>query len=428
MAEWANWDRTISSKPSDLAFPETEEEVRKLVQGGARPIRAVGAGHSWSHLVDTSGVIVSLDRLRIEPNVDRATRQATVSAGIRLRDLGPLLRTHNLCMRNVGAVTAQSLAGAMSTGTHGSGIGYGILGTQISALRVVDGYGDVREFNEREHPQEMAALRLNLGCLGIITSVTIGCVRDHNVKLDQYPMSFGDFLDAYDDLYKKNERVRAYWFPGSKLVYVNTMNRTEEPDAEGPVYSWFEAVLMRNWVLSLFWTKGRFIPPLIPTLNKVQEVLGYHRSSVVGPCFEAITTPMPPRHQEAESTVPAEAGRKALEDYDKLVREHHIHLNVPAELRFVAGDDVMLSPCNRGPVFYIGWYTATYVKNDPHFKRFGALMEKHGGRPHWGKIGAPNRAKAQSMYPRFEEFADFRAQMDPKGLFANGYIRNLFGL
>ena len=432
MPKWSNWDHSVKCRPRAIERPASANEVVDIVNRSIEAkttVRTFGAGHSWSPLVATEGTLVNLDNLCSVLSADRDTGKVVVEGGIRLRQILPELQTYGLTMRNVGAITPQSISGAMSTGTHGTGLGFGIIGTQVSALRIVDGRGELREFTLKKHPTEMAALRLSLGSLGIIVDVTVDCVPDHHVELHTFPLSFGDFLDGFEELYKQNERVRFYWFPGSKKVFVNTMNTTEKPIGLGPVYSWFESVVIRKLFLGALWGTGRLIEPMIPGLNSLQETLGYKERRAVGPCYQAITTPIPPRHQEAEVAVPLENARKAIEAYGTLVQTRGIRINVPSEIRFTKQDDLMLSPCQRGDVCFIGAYTATYEARTRFFATFcSELQERFGGLPHWGKIGAPDRKTAQALFPRFGEFEDIRRSFDPNGVFANAYLKRLFKL
>lgn len=428
LPDWSNWDSSLRCAPHRIATPERVDQVCDLVKSAVATgttIRAVGAGHSWSPLVPTDGIIVSLDRMASPLHIDERNRLAEVQAGIRLRALGPYLRERGLTLRNLGAVTAQSFAGAMSTGTHGMGIRYGNLGTQVTAMTIVDGTGQVREYNARDHPTEMSALRLSLGCLGLIVSVTIECVADHNVELVLYPVAFGDFVDGLDEL-AANERVRIYWFPGSDVVFVNTANPTDKQAGQGPVFSWFEAVVVRRFVVGSLWTLGRWYPPLIPTCNALQERVGFTRRSVVGPCFDAITTPMPPHHQEAEVAVPIERARDAMVAFRDVVKRRGLLANVPSEIRFVQRDDIMLSPSYGTDVCDIGVYSARGA-GDGFYQSVCSELDRFGGRPHWGKLCQPDRAKAQASFERFGDFEGLRRSFDPKGVFLNGYLKELFG-
>ncbi len=424
---WSNWDGSLRCSPHQIATPERVDEVCDLVRGAVATgttVRALGAGHSWSPLVPTNGIILSLDRMASPLRIDERNRLAEVQGGMRLRALGPYLRQHGLTLRNLGAITAQSIAGAVSTGTHGMGIRYGNLGTQVTAMTIVDGTGEVREFNAQDHRAEMSALRLSLGCLGIIMSVTIECVADHNVALVHYPLAFSDFLDGFEDL-AENERVRVYWFPGSDVVFVNTMNRTDEQAGKGPLFSWFEAVVLRRFVMGSLWTLGRWCPPLIRPCNAFQERVGFTRGSVVGPCFEAITAPMPPHHREAEVAVPIENAKEAVVAFRDLVKRRGLLGNVPCEIRFVHRDDIMLSLSYGTDVCYIGIYSAR-GESDGFFQAVCSEMGRFDGRPHWGKLCQPDRAMAQARFERFGEFEELRRSFDPKGVFLNGYLKELF--
>lgn len=427
---WLNWDRSLSSEVKGLFQPASIEEVIEAVQQ-ARSVgcglRAVGAGHSWSKLVPIDhGYLINLDLMCAPRNINVDLRHATFGAGVRLRDIGLLLERFGLAMENLGAITDQSLAGAVATGTHGTGRRYGILGNQITSLKVVDGLGQLREFDCINHPREMSALRLNLGCLGVIVEMTIQCVDSHNVEHKHFRQSFALMLENLESLYSENERVRIYWFPGTDEVFVNTMNRTEKPDDEGPVFSWFEAEILRKRLMGFLWSVGRTWPEFADELNEFQTMIGFPDGSVVGPSYEAITTPMPPLHQECEVAIPIDRSKDAIREFYRLSKEGQFEANVPSEIRFTRADDILLSPCNGGDVCFIGAYT-TLKNQEDYFDQFCELMYGFGGRPHWGKIKAPDKSQTRAMYgERLDEFAHFRSEMDPDGVFLNPYLRGLF--
>jgi FAD/FMN-containing dehydrogenase len=372
-------------------------------------------------------VLVNLDLMSRPLSVDAKTLSAEFEAGIRLRDIGPFLQTMDLAMENLGAITDQSLAGAIGSGTHGTGLSYGILGTQMAGCTLVDGTGEIRSFHEASHPKEMRALRLNLGVLGVLCSVTLKCVKAHMVELCQFRLSFKEAMDTYDNL-SANERCRIYWFPGTDEVFVNTMNRTAKADSPGPVFSWIEAQLLRKRLMGFLWSAGRQWPEFVDELNQFQVAVGFtDKDPIVGPSFEAITTPMPPLHRECEFAIPLEAGPEVLRELDKRIRKDGLQINVPSEIRFVRADDAFISPSYKTEVCYLGAYTASDRDEQRYFDIFGEVMSQVDGRAHWGKIGAPDRATAQRWYPEMSGFEAVRERLDPDGVFLNSYLAEVFG-
>lgn len=429
---WQDWDGTVRCEASSIEYPTTEAEVAAIVKRAIderKVVRVFGAGHSWSPLVPTDGILVNLDRLHIEPVIDTVNRKATLSAGMRLRDAGPLLQKHGLTFQNVGAITPQSIAGAMGTGTHGTGLDFGVIGSQVSAVRIVDGHGNICDYNAVDHPEEMSALRLSLGCLGIITRVTLDCVDDYSVELETSTMSYRDFIKEFDNLYKTKDRIRAYWFPRSNIVSIHRMKRVETPTKPGTIYTKLE-IFTRRWVLGVFWRLGQKCHGLIPLLNFIEEKVGYAHVKRVGRCFDAIITPLPAHHQEAEVAVPLEHGNESIEMYRRKVERDRYPVNVPSEIRFTKGDDILLSPGYPNvDTCYIGGYNAIYREKDTFFEEFcEELQDNFFARPHWGKIGAPTRKEALARFPGFEKFSGIRLRFDPNNVFANEYIRKLFDI
>jgi L-gulonolactone oxidase len=410
-----NWAQTISCKPAQFCQPATEQEVQDLVRQAIKDgthVRTVGAGHSWAPLVLTQDVLINLDKLN-KVTTDKTARTAQVQAGIRLKDLTPRLADDGLALANLGSIREQSIAGAISTGTHGTGIGLGNLSTQIIGMRIVIGTGDV--VNVTAAAQDiLRAARVNLGALGIITQVTIQCVPDYDLEYTAYACTFSDALAKLDDFNKNNTRVRLWWLVpqiGSKdTVIITTMNPPGTGSAPGG---------------------GQPLPLDVAGLfaNFAQLFTGPNCSPFLrftGHYDQILTVPLlPVLHRECEYAIPVEHTAEALQEFKRVIDEEDLSLTLPVEVRFVQHDDTLLSPANGRDVCYIG--VATQPNANEAFERFEPIMKALGGRPHWGKCFSVTRAEAEAMYPdTYEQFRKLRASWDPNGVFSNELVHRLF--
>lgn len=255
-----NWDGTLSCRPQKFYLPQSETEVveivRRVGQSGGTA-RVFGAGHSWSPLAITDDTLLNLDKLNKLVSVDATRQRVTVQAGIRIKELNKLLPQHGLAMKNLGSIAEQSIAGAISTGTHGTGLKLGSLHTQIVGMKLVTGDGQLLSLTEEHDPELMQAARVNLGALGVITEVTIQCVPNYNLEWKAEPHPFDGVLNNLPALLNDNDRVRLYWLSGTNVIQVMTMNHTNLPvTPKNRVKDWFTDVVVKHDFLKLLMETG----------------------------------------------------------------------------------------------------------------------------------------------------------------------------
>jgi L-gulonolactone oxidase len=431
--EFNNWDHTLHCEPKLYCEPRSEGEVVDLVKqtyarGGV--VRAFGAGHSWSPLVPTSDTLISLRKLKTPVTVDTGQMRATVPAGMRIKDVIKVLRgnKNGLGMQNLGSITRQRIAGAISTGTHGTGKDIGNLSTQIIAMKLIDGLGKVHELSKQD--PEFAAARISLGALGIISQVTIQCVKDYNLLYKSEHRPFKELQHTLDYDLNNNERLRLYWFSWiPDDIQVMTMNPTtaaatkESGPAENPTV---QAVAPDTYSLPYWQGLGLKVESNKRKGSKAR--LTWFNEEKVKPYDQALTTIMPPPHQESEYAIPIEKAAEAVQKLKRLIKDQRYLDLILVEVRFVAQDDIMLSPSHDRPVCYVGGYIFGKLKADDFFKDYEQLMKSLVGRPHWGKHLTLSQQEARGLYPKtFDRFNDIRKKLDPKGIFANDFIHNLFG-
>jgi FAD-linked oxidoreductase len=434
-----NWDETLECRPKHFYRPESEEEILAIVREASdagKTVRTFGAGHSWSPLVLTDDTLINLDRLDRIVSVDDEHQRVAVQAGIRLKELNQVLPKHNLGMKNLGSIGEQSIAGAISTATHGTGLRLGGLHTQIVEMNLITGAGRRLTISEDEDPELLAAARVSLGALGVITRVTIQCVPYYNLERIAQPLPFDEALKRIGPLVNDNDRVRLYWLPYTDVIQVATMNTTERPPTPRHRFrEWFEDVVVKRELMELLLETGYDLYQLpglharidvVDDINRFMAKVGWVREELVAPYNHVLNIPMPPEHQECEYAVPVERAAEAVRLTRRIIEENGYHVNFPVEVRFVAADDAMLSPAYGRDVCYIGAYTLGEEFARPFFEGFEREMKGLGGRPHWGKHFTLSPQEAQELYPMYDRFVEIRKAMDPDGIFANELINNLF--
>jgi len=420
-----NWSGTIEFEPNRFCQPRTEEELVSLVKearNAGTHVRTQGAGHSFSQLLPTQDTLVSLDYLDGEIKVD-GTR-AKIPGGMRLKCAIDELRKRGLGFRNIGSVTEQSIAGAFSTGTHGSGLGLGSMSTQVVGARLVTGEGEILEITEAD-AQDLSAARLNLGALGIITEVTLECVPDYRLEHATYLTHLEDVIGEIDTLIAENDRVVLWWLllpPAPRnTVVLHTKNAVG--GARGRLASRADVQVsadLRDGRLSLAEKDLREAARAAPAsgFTKIFEGISNYD--------EALTIPLlPVAHRECEYAIPVDRTVEALNAMREVVEEGDITLTLPVELRWVARDDILLSPSNGRDVCWIG--ASTLANSTEVFERFEPIMRSLGGKPHWGKNFTLTQAEiAQDLYPAtYDRFRDVRNRLDPDRVFTNTMLTEL---
>lgn len=412
-----NWGQTITCKPESYCQPDTENDVVQIVKEAAvkmKRVRTVGAGHSWAPIVLTRDILVNLDKLAGVMQIVMPSRKVKVQAGTRLKQLIPRLRQDNLGLANIGSITEQSIAGAISTGTHGTGLTFGNIGTQIIGARLVNGTGDIVTITEADQDR-LNAVRLSLGALGIITELTIQCVADYDLEFAAYCHKFDAIVDQMETLAQQNARVKFWWLiaplgPKNDVI-MTTENPVGASAAAPPVAGGLpmDTIGLFNF-FNLFNTAVSGAQPFLKYTDKYDHVL---------------TIPLfPILHRECEYAIPMGKTSEALRSFKRVVDEGDLSLTLPLEVRFVAKDDTLLSPAFHQDVCYIG--IATQPNANEAIERFEPIVKRLGGRPHWGKCFSLTRAEAEAMYPSYEKFRNLRKELDPNGVFSNEFLKYFF--
>ncbi len=427
MSRIRNWGRTLSFTPKALVRPYRETDLVALIQRASeerQPVRVKGAGHSWTPLIETPGYLVSLDKLHglisIKPNQE----EVTLWAGTRLYRATEALWKVGFALTNQGDIDRQSIAGAFSTGTHGTGKHFGILATQAVHYRFIDGMGQIHDIYADTDPEVFRSMQVSLGLLGIITQITLRVEKAYYLRLEKRVIPLDEALENFPTYLDTYRHVEFFWFPYSDRVGLKLTRKSEEPG---------RTLFLKRWVKDGLWENGAFW-----LLNKVAQYRPSLSAALcrfaganmgaevrVDPAPRAFATARWVRFREMEYGVPAEAGAEVLREMDRWIRRHQPAVSFPVEYRYVQGDNIPLSPAYGGDRVFIAVHAYHRMPYESYFRGIEEILQAYGGRPHWGKMHTASPAYMAQVYPALPEFLAQCKRYDPEGIFRTPYFERL---
>lgn len=427
---WRNWAGNVTSRPAREVRPATAEEladaVRTAAEDGLR-VKTVGTGHSFTSIAATDGVLIRPDLLTGIRRIDREAMTVTVESGTPLKRLNVALAREGLSLTNMGDIMEQTVAGATSTGTHGTGRDSASIAAQIRELELVTADGGLLVCSEKENPEVFAAARIGLGALGIVTAITFAVEPVFLLSAREEPMTFDRVTSEFDELHAENEHFEFYWFPHTDNCNTKRNNRSAGPAAPpGRIGAWVEDELLSNGLFQLACSVGRAVPPAIPSIAKVSSRALSARTYTDIP-YKVFTSPRRVRFLEMEYALPREAAIGALRELKAMVERSPLKVSFPVEVRTAPADDIALSTASGRETAYIAVHLYKGTPHRAYFTAVERIMTAHGGRPHWGKVHTRDAAYFSDVYPRFAEFTELRDRLDPDRLFANDYLRRVLG-
>jgi L-gulono-1,4-lactone dehydrogenase len=427
---WRNWGRSQQARPQFVARPTSVEQVVEVLafarERGLR-VKAIGAGHSFTGIAATDDIQLDIAGLDGVYAVD-GTR-VTLGAGTNLFQLPALLDPLGLALTNMGDIDRQTLAGATSTGTHGTGALFGGLATQIVAVTLVTAAGELLHVSETENAELLPAVRLGLGALGVLVELTIECVPSFKLQAVEKPEPLGEVLDTWLERTAAVDHFEFYWFPhtDTALTKTNTRLPVEAPsNLQNPIGRWVDDQLMSNHVFTLTCAIGTAMPGMIKPINHLADRLVAERT-FTDLSHQVFVAPRTIRFTEMEYALPVEHVPAALRAINELIEAKGWRISFPVEVRVAAADDNWLSTAYGRQSGYIAVHR--YWREDPteYFEGVESIMKSFDGRPHWGKMHFRDAASLATTYPRFGEFTAVRDRLDPDRLFANAYLERVLG-
>lgn len=420
---WKNWSGGQSCTPSVRVAPSGEAELAEIVKGSAAPIRAVGAGHSFSGLVPTEGTLLSLDRMSGLVRADAAAGRATFKAGTRLGATGAALAENGLALENMPDINKQTIAGAISTATHGTGSDIGSLSTFVEGMRLMTASGEAIDIDAGKTPELFQAARVSLGALGIVTETTLAARPLYKLKRRTWTAPVEEMLEQAPELWAKHRNFEFYYIPYSGMTIGIVNDETDEAETPEPVNEDDDGLRqlqqLQDW---LGWS---------PSARRwvIQKILGgMEPEERVDYSHKTLSTERNVRFNEMEYHLPREAGPEALKEIIEAIETNDVEVFFPIEFRTVAPDDIWLSPFYRRESCSIAVHRYHEEDYTPYFSLIEPIFRKHEGRPHWGKLNTLKAEDFAGLYPKWNDFLEVRAELDPEGKFLNPYLRDVFGV
>jgi L-gulonolactone oxidase len=427
---WHNWGGNVSARPARQVTPASVEElvaaVRMAAEDGLR-VKAVGTGHSFTSIAATDGVLIGPQLLTGVRNIDRNAMTVTVEAGTPLKRLNAALAREGLSLTNMGDIMEQTVSGATSTGTHGTGRESASIAAQIKALELVTADGSVLTCSEKEHPDVFAAARVGLGALGIVTAITFAVEPLFLLTAREEPMPLERVLAEFDQLWAENEHFEFYWFPHTGNTNTKRNNRSAGPEQPvGQLAGWFEDEFLSNGVFQVAQWVGRTAPATVPAIAQISSKALSARTYTDIP-YKVFTSPRRVRFVEMEYAVPRAALVETLRELKAMVGRSGLRVSFPVEVRTAPADDITLSTASGRDSAYIAVHMFRGTPYQAYFTAAERIFTAHEGRPHWGKVHTRDAAYFAEVYPRFGEFTALRDRLDPERLFQNDYLRRVLG-
>ncbi|MFN8946387.1 MAG: D-arabinono-1,4-lactone oxidase [Alphaproteobacteria bacterium] len=427
-ANGSGWGR---ARPSSMLSPASEGELAAFVRDARAPVRVVGSGHSFTPLCETDGTLLSLDRMQGVVGVDLAASRATVRAGSKIHSLGRPLHDAGVGLKNQGDIDRQAIAGAVGTGTHGTGPTLGSLSSEVQAFRLVTAQGEVLACSPNENAEIWEGGRTSLGVLGVFSEITLGVAPAYRLKERNWVMPAADCWRQLGQLKDAHRHFEFFWFPMADEVVAKTLDVTDEPvrapvgsdrmQARGEEGSWDQRVFETGCQVA------RLLPGLSGPLQRffTRGAMGAgERARWSHEIFPSARTVL---FNEMEYAVPAANGADCIREVAEVIRTRNIAGVFPIEFRFVKADDIWLSPFYKRDAATISVHQYTGQDYKPLFDAVEPVFWKYGGRPHWGKLHSLRAGQLSQLYPMWDRFQGLRRRLDPDAKFLNTYLRDVMG-
>lgn len=423
---YSNWSGSVKFNPHQILKPSSIEEVQKIVKeaynNGAQ-IRLVGSGHSFTPLIETNQILMSLDNLQGLVSSDKNLCQAEVYAGTKLHVLGPILDELGMAQENMGDINVQSIAGALSTGTHGTGANLGTLATQMVEITLINGKGELITLSKSDG-EAFKCAQISLGALGILVKIKLQLMPTYKLKYKVSKIKFEECLTKIDDLVANNRNVEFYYFPYTETCQLKVMNESQDKIKTGGFFKKFNDYVMENALFSVLcrisvWFKAH------KSIAKL-SAWGVSEGEYCNYSHKIYATKRFVKFNEMEYNIPKQNFKEVVTEIKEMIVREQIPVNFPIECRFVKEDDIPLSPCFERESAYIAVHMFRTRKYEDYFKKVEAIVAKYNGRPHWGKRHFLKASDFEKRYPKWEVFHNYRKEMDPKGVFLSPYLKSIF--
>lgn len=426
---WHNWTGDQRCTPAEIVRPTDRDALAAAIGAAAesgRTVSVIGAGHSFTEAVLTDGTMIDVAALSGAIDADPASGLVKIGAGTVLADLNQELHGLGLAMENLGDIDRQTIAGAISTGTHGTGAKLRNISAQVEAVELVLADGTVRELGGLQ-PDLLRAARICVGALGAISAVTLRCVPAFTLLRVDTPQPREEVFESFDERAEANDHFELFTFPYADSALVLERNRVDGPPRpRGWVAAYLNDIVLENWALEALSAAGRLVPRAIPALSRLAAALASGRKTT-DRSDKVFASERRVRFTEMEYAIPREHGPAAARRVIDWVRSNRYPVFFPIEMRVAAGDDALLSPSHRRDTAYIAVHQYRGMAWRLYFEAVEQIMREYGGRPHWGKRHFQTAETLAPLYPEWAKFQQARDQLDPERIFTNEYVQRVIG-
>lgn len=431
MTRWQNWSGGVTANPERIERPNTDEQLQTALTDAVErgdTVRVAGSGHSFSPVVPSDNTLISLDRYTGIVDIDPDARQATVRAGTTLDTLNRELAEYGLALENLGDIDKQTVAGAFITGTHGTGLDFGVLSTQASAFRILTADGEFVTVSEGD--DAFPAAQVSLGALGLVTEITIDLVPAYDLCLRRRTLPLDDVLDNPEQFHGEHRNWEFFWFPHTDRALVKLFDAVppgaggvEDGDSVGELLESVGAQI-ENTAWEALCRLGTRYPNTAAFGSRLAAATLSNKTDV-GPSHDIYAHARNVRFNETEHSVPAAALPDVVREIRAYIDSVDVPVQFPLECRFVGADDPYLSPAHGRDSGFIAAHTY-YKKEIPgYFETCEGIFDGYDGRPHWGKQHSKTASQIKHLYPKWDAFHEIRREFDPDGVFINDHLRDV---
>lgn len=435
---FANWATTFSCQPELYFTPESVDEIKSilhLAHLNSQKIRIVGCGHSPSDIACCTGYMINLKKFNSILYIDEKRLQVRVQSGITLAEIIPELVNHDMALSVLGSVTSLTLAGAISTGTHGSGLRYGNLCSYVASLEIMKTTGEIIEVNRERDIDLFRAACCGLGAFGIILSITLQCEKAYNLEQYQYPCPLREVLENLEVHLKSSDHFRFLWFPHTDGTVVSHISRTSKRASRRTKlfewFTWFWDYPIGYYLLEFSYWVSSFYPSIVPWINRCCYNLLFSKPKhIIDRSDKIFNFECLFKQYVNEWAVPIEKTAVVLYELQMwLARTPYFYAHFPVEVRFVKADDLFISPAYGHNMCYINVIMYRpynkYISYEEYWDAYEKIMQENGGRPHWAKAHRVTAQEFRLMYPFFSKWCQLRKKMDPTDTLLNSYMERI---
>ena len=429
---WENWVGYVTAEPEQKLTPSSVEELQQIIKQARadnKRVRVTGAAHSFSGCAKPEEIAVSLNNMRGLISVDKEKKQATLYAGTYLHEIGEALREHGLALENMGDVQAQTIAGAASTATHGTGITLGSVANQVVAWEWVDGTGEVHTHHRGDPETDDLgnALHASLGMLGVFTKLTIQAVDLYGLRESNERLEFEEGLAGWNDAIHSHRHLEWFLFPGTNKLQQKSLSVIPpKPMRSGQkLKDQFDSVVTLNGAFYLLSEMARMNPKLTKKVSQI-SASSIPNTKREGYSYEVFPTPRGVKFNESEYFIKLSDFEACITEVNDILLEDNKLSHFPIEVRTHKGETGMLSPTQGEDCAVLSFHVYRGMDSEPLFNWLYDYMKKWNGHPHWGKVNKLSTAELHELYPQMARFLEIRKKYDPDNVFMNSWLEQKF--